>query len=183
MENGWGPPPFPATPPLLRDPLERLHVIYDMQSTGPQPEPGLLIFLLLAFQTPLALRCCCEIKTGSTENKVLLMRRSPCVCESAGVSSDLSGVLHFIALTALSWAHVVPSFRLSLGRKLGHAMCQLGNKRYRSWRLLSHSEEVGAVSHLPPRQKKSTSVAWSEHFSAGARFSGSYDGEKLFFPS
>lgn len=77
-----------------------------------------------------------------------------CVCVSAGVSSDLSRVLHFIALTALSWAHVVPSFRLSLGRKLGHATCQLRNKRYCSWRLLSHSEEVGAVSHLPPKEKK-----------------------------
>lgn len=74
-----------------------------------------------------------------------------CLCDA----TDLSRVLHFAASPIFSWAHVVPSFCLSPGRKLGHAMCQLGN---RGTVVLYCSEDFSAnlrksaliaVGHLP----------------------------------
>lgn len=81
---------------------------------------------------------------GCSNNKVDLTRwlraeetHVPC----SSHATDLSKVLSFRASVAFyffylaffffvsrSRAHVVPSFRLSLGRNSGHAMCQLGNR-------------------------------------------------------
>lgn len=50
------------------------------------------------------------------------------LCLHSNDAADLSWVVCFIGLSILSWAHVVPSFHLSLIRKLSHAMCQLGGR-------------------------------------------------------
>lgn len=66
--------------PILKDLLQCLRGIYDMQSVGPEPEERPSDFVLLAFQTlqilcndsNVAAATGCKMKTGNRNNKVLL---------------------------------------------------------------------------------------------------------------
>lgn len=66
--------------PILKDLLQRLRGIYDMQSTGPEPVERPPNLVLLAFQTlqtlcndsNMAAATACKLKTGIRNNKVLL---------------------------------------------------------------------------------------------------------------
>lgn len=140
--------------PKSKDLLQRLLGIYDMQSIGHEPAKSLLILFCFAFQTLQTLcndtqkdvAIACKMKTGCRNNKVLLMR-----WPLAETSCDLSRVLDLVASPILSRAHVVPSFRLSLGRKLGHAVCQLGNRGtvVEDFSANLRKTALIAVGHLP----------------------------------
>lgn len=152
-----------------------------MRSAGAEPERGLLIRFCLLFNFAntwqLHLRKVAAIgykmKTGCRNNEVFLMRWP--LAETTPTCQDYCAPQHHVFC---SWAHVVPAFRSSLGRKLGHAMRQLGNRGTVVEVFAANLKKSAfiAMGHLP-----GFLFLWSEeHSPTGAHFKGGCD-EKTFF--
>lgn len=110
-----------------------------------------------------------KIATGGGERRSVFWP-----CHWPVKSTELQSFAHF-----LSRAHVVPSSRLSLGRKLGHAMCQLGNRGT----AVKFSQPIWGSQHLELRvicQPSCAAILWSENtFPKSAHFKGRYDEKDL----
>lgn len=168
--------------------------LYDMPSPLPPGcESVLSDFVLLAFQTAqtnraMAFRSLLQLAVkwrlaGCSNNKVTSNKIATGGGERRSVfwpchwpvkSTGLQSFAHF-----LSRAHVVPSSRLSLGRKLGHAMCQLGNRGT----VAKISQPIWGSQHLVLRvicQPPCAAILWSENtFPKSAHFKGRYDEKDL----
>lgn len=110
-----------------------------------------------------------KIATGGGERRSVFWP-----CHWPVKSTELQSFAHF-----LSPAHVVPSSRLSLGRKLGHAMCQLGNRGT----AVKFSQPIWGSQHSVLRvicQPSCAAILWSENtFPKSAHFKGRYDEKDL----
>lgn len=91
--------------PILKDLLQRLRGIYDMQSTGPEPVERPPNLVLLAFQTlqtlcndsNMAAATACKLKTSN-----MTAAGTDTLCLHSNDAADLSRVLCFIGLSILS---------------------------------------------------------------------------------
>lgn len=110
-----------------------------------------------------------KIATGGGERRSVFWP-----CHWPVKSTELQSFAHF-----LSRAHIVPSSHLSLGGKLGHAMCQLGNRGT----AVKFSQPIWGSQHLVLRvicQPSCAAILWSENtFPKSAHFKGRYDEKDL----